>query len=386
MQKERERAVRYAWIGWTVLFAAVAAIMIAGSSRSVVPNYRIAAGNWLAGRNLFDGLGVGGFTYLPHSALLFLPFALLPETLSEVLWRLLNIIVFAAGIRAFGRLASERTEHELFPLMSLVSIPLAWSCARNGQTTLIMAGLMLFAVVDIAHERRWRAALWMMLSVAFKPLSIVLILVVAAIDRHMSWRVLIGMTVLVLFPFLTQQPAYVLQQYTGFLQNTTTAAHVGAVEKGWTTLFNAIQVIGIRVSERIQTMIRLAAAVGTLALCFIARRRHDAARSAIFVYSLAAAYLMLFSPRTENNTYAMLGPAIAVFLSAAYLVEKRILPAVLLSVMVLSMIVSRKIEHLMTPQAGTSWMLPLTAVCFTAYLVARLFERPEQVRRGDVHP
>lgn len=375
-----KQAVRSAWIGWAALFAAVAGIMIAGSQRSVVLNYRLAALNWIDGRSLFDGLGVGGFTYLPQAALLYIPFALLPETLSEVLWRFLNILVFAAGIRELGRLAEGRSGRDLFPLLSLVSIPLAWSCARNGQSTLIMAGLMMFAVAEISRERWWRATLWLMLSVAFKPLSIVLILLVMAIDRPLSWRVLAGMVILFVVPFLTRPPAYVMEQYRGFLQNTTTAAHVGAVEKGWTTLFNALTVAGINVAERVQTILRLLAAAGTLALSFLARRRHDASRSAIFVYSLAAAYLMLFSPRTENNTYAMFGPVIAVFLSAAYLIEKRALPAALLSAATVVMIVGRKIEHLLTPEAGTSWVSPLMAACVTAYLIVRLFEHPARQR------
>ncbi|MDH4164634.1 MAG: DUF2029 domain-containing protein [Nitrospirota bacterium] len=376
-------AVRNAWIAWAVLFLAVAAIMISGSQRSVVLNYRMAALNWVNGTSLYDGLGVGGFTYLPQSALLYLPFALLPETLSEVLWRLFNIAVFALGIREFGRLASGKAGPDLFPLLTLVSIPLAWSCARNGQTTLIMAGLMMFAVADISREKWWRATLWLMLSVAFKPLSIVLILLVAAIDRPMSWRVLVGLAALFAAPFLAQAPGYVMSQYTGFLQNTTTAAHVGAVEKGWTTLFNALTVTGINVAERVQTVIRLAAAGVTLALCWAARKRHDSDRSAIFVYTLAAAYLMLFSPRTENNTYAMLGPSIALFLASDWLIEKRTVPAALLGGMVVVMVASRKIERTLTPMAGTSWILPLMAVLFTAHVIARLFEHGEQRTASD---
>lgn len=386
IQTKQERAMRNAWIGWAVLAAIVAAIMIAGSSRSVVPNYREGALNWIDGRDLFDRLGVGGFTYLPQSALLFLPFALLPTIAGEVLWRLINIAVFASGIRAFGRLAARSSGQELFPLLSLVSIPLAWDCARNGQATLIMAGLMLVAVADIAHERWWRATLWLMLSVAFKPLSIVLILLAAAIYLPLWWRIPAGMAALFFIPFLMQHPAFVLEQFRGFLENTTTAVHVGAMEKGWTTSFNALQVAGLHVAERIQTIIRLVAAVGTLALCFLARRWHGPARAAVFLYSFATAYLMLFSPRTENNTYAMFGPVIAVFLSSAFLIEKRTMTGVLLSLAALLMAAGRKIEHILTPQADASWVSPLMAACVTVYLVVRLLERAEPHAAGSIHP
>jgi hypothetical protein len=82
---------------------------------------------------------------------------------------------------------------------------------------------------------------------------------------------------------------------------------------------------------------------------------------------------MLFSPRTENNTYAMLGPAIAVFLAGAYLIEQRRGEGVMLSCMAGAILGGRAIERLLTPNAGASWVSPLMAACFTAYLLVRFF-------------
>jgi len=85
------------------------------------------------------------------------------------------------------------------------------------------------------------------------------------------------------------------------------------------------------------------------------------------------AYLMLFSPRTENNTYAMLGPAIAVFLAGAYLAEQRPREGLVLVGIVSAIVGGRVIERLLTPHAGTSWLSPLMAACFTGYLLFRYF-------------
>ncbi len=220
-----KRGERYAWIGWAALFLATAAIIVHDSSRSVVPAYRISALQWIAGQPLYELSGIGGFTYFPQAAILFVPFALLPPALGEVLWRLVNIGVLAFGLRSFARLAGERSEQNLFTLMTLVTIPIAWDCARNGQATLAMTGLMLLAVTDVAGSRWWRAALWLSLAVAIKPLAIVLVLLIIAIDRPMTWRVLLGMLVLALAPFVTQHAAYVLQQYAACMQNMTISAH-----------------------------------------------------------------------------------------------------------------------------------------------------------------
>ncbi len=365
-----------AWLGWLALFLVTAAMIMAGSNRSVVSAYRTAAANWFAGQGLYDGSGVGGFVYFPQAAILFAPFAMIPQAMGEVLWRLVNTGVFALGLRSFAWLGHERSGKNFFPMMTLIAIPLAWDCARNGQATLIMAGFMLLAVADIARCRWWRAVLWLSLGVAMKPLAIVLVLLVIAIDRPMTWRLLLGMTAVALAPFLTQGPAYVLQQYAAFLHNSTTAAHVGVVVQGWTSPFSAVQLVGVELTEHAQMAIRIAAAFGTLALCFLARQRYDANRSAIYVYSLAALYLILFSPRTENNTYAMLGPSIAVFLVLAFLSEKRLGQGVFLAGMVAVLIGSRPIGKLLAPHAEVFWVSPLMATCLAAYLLFRLYTEP----------
>jgi hypothetical protein len=368
--------VRYAWFGWTALFLVIAAMIIAGNTRVAIPAYWKAAVNWVNGLDLYDGSGVGGFVYLPQAAILFIPFALLPRVLCEVLWRVVNIGTFAAGLRSFSLHAGERSENDLFPLMTLVTIPFAWDCARNGQATLAMTGLMLLAVGDVYRSRWWRATLWLSLGLALKPLIIVLVLLIMAIERSMTWRVLLGMVAVALTPFLLQHPDYVLHQYTACLHNTTTAAHVGVIATGWSTPFTALRIAGVEVPELVQTLCRFFAACTTLILCIIARRRFHADRYTVYLFSLAATYIILFSPRTETVTYALLGPAIAAFLSQAFLIEKRIAAGILLTGIALATICSGFLQSLLVPHAEAIWLPPLMASCFTLYLLFRFFTDP----------
>lgn len=367
---------RNAWIAWAGLFFIVAAIIVLGGRRTVVPSYRLSALDWLAERQLYDGTGVGGFVYFPQAAILFMPLAWLPSMLGEVIWRLVNIGAFAMGLRAFARMASGKTREELFPLMTAVAIPLAWDCARNGQATLAMTGLMLLAVVDVAQARWWRATLWLCLGIAVKPLMLVLTLLLAAVVRPMTWRALLGVIVLALAPFLFQHPSYVLQQYSGCWQNTMTAAHVGVATQGWTSPFVTLGFLGVDVPERGQTAIRLVAAVIAWLASIFVWQRFDAARSAIFVFSMAAVYLMLFSPRTENNTYAMLGPAFAVFAAQALLIEERRVEGVLLVGVALATAGSRTLGRLLAPGVESVWLAPVLAFFFAIYLLVRILERP----------
>jgi len=368
------------WAGWAVLFLATSAIILHDSSRSIFPIYQYASLAWFKGQRIYELSGIGGFTYFPQAAILFSPFAILPRAAGEMAWRLVSIGAIALALRSFGSLVAERSGKNLFPLMTLVAIPIVWDCARNGQATLLMTAVMLMAVVDVARLHWWRATLWLALAVAIKPLAIVLVLLIAAINRPMTSRALFGMVLLALFPFLTQRPGYVIEQYVTCLQNMAISAHVGVAAHGWTSPFTALRAVtGIDVPEKLQTLMRLAGALGTLVLCYVSRRRHDAATSAIFLFSLAALYVMLFSPRTENNTYAMLGPALALFLARAVKIEGRSGEAILLGVMALALVASRPIERLLAPHAEQIWLSPLVAACLAVYVIVKLFTEQNKV-------
>jgi hypothetical protein len=377
-----EKKVQYAWAGWALLFLAASTAILLNGLRSTMPIYRYAALAWVQGQRIYELSGIGGFTYFPQAAILLVPFAVLPAAVGEVAWRLVSIGVFVFAFRELSGLLRERAGKDFFPLMTLVAIPMVWDCARNGQATLLMAALMLLAVTDIARNRWWLATLWLCLAVSVKPLAIVLILLVMAIDRAMSWRLVVGLLVTTLVPFLTQHPAYVVEQYRACFQNMTTAAHVGVVAHGWTTPFTALRVWGLDVPEKVQTVIRLAAALGTLGLCFFARRRYDASRSAVFVYSLAALYLILFSPRTENNTYAMLGPVAGYFVANAVLLKHRITEGTLLGGLALVMVSSRVFEQLLAPGRERIWLSPLLASLLAVYVIGQMVSEVNHDRKA----
>ncbi len=369
-----DRTVRYAFIGWSVLTIIMLAMIIAGNSRSFDPSYRAAALDWIAGRDLYDGNGVGGFVYLPQAAMLFIPFVLLPQTLGEVLWRFLSIGAFAFGVRKFSQFAVEKYQANIFPLMSLVTIPFTWESARNGQSTIIMMGMMLLTVVDMGRSRWSRAAMWLSLGIALKPLIIVFVLLAMALYRPMTWRLLLGLAAVALSPLIMHSPDYVLKQYAACLHNTMTAAHVGVVVVGsWTTPFNIFRLLNINVPEQVQTVIRIIAAIATLTLAFYIRLRFDPKRSIVLIFSMAVMYLILFSPRTENNTYVMLGPVIAFFISNAILIERRYKEGILLCMFSLIMLSHRFFEHLIFPHAEPTWLSPIIATCFAVFLLNEVF-------------
>ena len=81
---------------------------------------------------------------------------------------------------------------------------------------------------------------------------------------------------------------------------------------------------------------------------------------------------MLFNPRTENNTYSMLGPAVGVFLARSVLVDRRILRTALLALVAIGVLGTYEIGRLITSPAQSMWLAPLMCIVFAGYVAADL--------------
>src|SRR5579872_3076759 len=363
-----------AWWPWALLYALVVVYILGGSERSVTPLYFEAAEHWLKGEDLYIS-GGRGFLYLPQAAILALPFHLMPRFPAEFLWRLMTIGVYALGVHRLCRLACPRRGSNLFVLASCVAAPLAWSSALNGQSTLTIAGLMMLAAHDITQRRYWRAAALLAFGVAVKPLAIVMLLLLAAIWRPMGFRLLTACLVAFAVPWLAQSPAYVSAQYSGCLAMLGDAAALG-MRKPWAQFFGMLQVLDIEVAEWAQTTVRLGAALLTLAAGWHVRRRIEPGRSMAYLYAIATCYLMLFNPRTENNSYAMLAPAVGWCCAESFLIERRMGRGLFFVAIAIGTVGSHEIGSLLLPGQRAVWLAPLMALCFGVTLAVRVLQEP----------
>jgi alpha-1,2-mannosyltransferase len=149
-----------------------------------------------------------------------------------------------------------------------------------------------------------------------------LIVIAGVLYRPMRARLVAGGAILVVTPFLLQAPGYVMGQWVGWTRMLASAGKLG-LEGLWANLFGLLGTVGLVTPPSVQAWIGLAAALATLALCAVTSRRHTPAQAVVLVLALHGCYLMLFSPRTEVNTYSALAPAIAVLCAQAWLVERR---------------------------------------------------------------
>lgn len=364
------RDERNAWKVWLALFLLLSVGICLGSEKSVAVHYSRAALRWLNGEPLYNGRG-SCFIYLPQAAILHVPFALLPRYADEILWRALTIGLFALGLLRLCRLAELGHQIRLFPLATCVSVPLAFAAARNGQTTLLIAGLIMISIADLTQERRWRPALLLCLAVAFKPTALPFVLLIALLHRPLTVPMVCGMLGVAAFPWLVQHPQYVSAQYMACADSLRTTVEVG-IATPFAHLFAMLDVLGIIVPPLAQSFLRIAAAIGILALLWGLRTRLPAHRYGMYLFTLTTGYLLLFNPRTENNTYAFLSPAIGLFCAETFLVNRNYRQGGVIALIAVGMLGGYEFAVRLAPHTPPIWLTSSMAVAFLTVVGYRL--------------
>jgi len=299
---------RAGWTTWVIFLVGISIALAVVPERSGVTHvYREALQHWLAGQDLYEKSG-HGFLYLPISAVLYFPLLLKPTLLGEIIWRVFTVGTFAWGTWRISLLAAEWLGRPVFAIVSVVGAILAMPGGRDGQTTLPMAGLFMIAMVEAAAGRDVRLGLAAVGSLLLKPLSIPLMLLLGACRLRSVPTMIAGTVALLLVPFLLADQEWVVQQYTGFRYVLTMTEKLSGDK--WATLSGMVVNFGISVAAPVRHGMALTAAFVTLWSCLLAWKSLRPPEAATTMYSLAMLWLMLFSPRTENNTYVCMAPTL----------------------------------------------------------------------------
>jgi hypothetical protein len=335
--------------------------------RSVTGNYRAASEHWRRGEPLYTS-SVHGFLYPPQAALVFLPFGLLPHGAGEVLWRWAGIVAYAAGVWVLCRRLVPGRAVEAFVWASALSCFAAMGSARNGQANLVMAGLLALGAVDASNRRFWRSTLWLMLALACKPVAAPVVLLLAAAYPRLIWPLAVGGAALLAAPFIHPDPVYVLEQYGASLSKMRAAAAPGAEGLVFSDLRGMLRDFGVTIGESAMLPVRAGAAIACLGLCvWIARRTAEPDR-VVGVLTLGLVYTLVFGPRTEGVTYALIGPVAGVLFAGAIL-SGRWTRAVMLGAYGLVLQFSMLVTDPLTGRERKYWLRPLLTLAVGAMVV-----------------
>ena len=346
-----QRALGIAAALWLALLIGCSIAAVRHPLHSIFDVYRDGAAHWWAAAPLY-GTGMRAFVYLPSSALLFTPFAWLPPPLDDLLWRACSVAVFVAGVI---RLMPGRPVHQAVVLILL--LPCAGVDVLRGQASVAMAGLVFLGAAAVTAPRWGRAAAWLCLAVAIKPLAIVPLLLFAAACPPLRRWLPLGLAAVLLLPFASAQPGYVMAQYRDMTRVMLHAGDLGV------TRFNDVAMMlhrfGADLPASALLAIRAAAAVGALVL---ALRRPTPPR----VLALSVAWLMLFNPRTELGSYLALGAVIGVLMFEPMPTVGRVLMAAGI------LALGTQAYGAAIFRATDVWLKPLVCLAFAAWLVARM--------------
>jgi len=324
----------------------VISVMVASrpTHRTVtIDSYHYAAGQWWAGQSLYAG--PSGMNYLPHFAVLFSPFHALPLWLGEVLWRWLMAGTLIGGLWWMLRALFRSDPDRPFFWATVTSMPLCLSALRNGNANALFGGVTLLAVVAIFKAGQaaalrsaeggsrpatlrfgaaasalsgggwwWLAAGLMALLTAIKPLGIVLIMLAPLFYAPLRGRLLVALLGLALFPFLFGRPDYVASQYRDAWTNLQACAVV--TDHRFADINGIFRTFGAPLGPEVSKLVRVLAGALTAGLWWLGARRlraQSADLPALWLYALATAYLMVFNPMNEANSFAILAPALGVW-------------------------------------------------------------------------
>jgi len=338
--------------------------------RTVTPVYHAAVADWFAGRSLYAG---SGMHYLPQFIFLFLPFHLLPAPLGDILWRVLSAALLALSLWSLLRLLQSRWTAVMFALASLLALRSCFSAMRNGQANVIFAAFTILAAIRLARSRWGPASLWLLASLVAKPIGLVMMLLAAPVYRKLIWRLVFGLAVFALFPFLFGHAAYVLAQYGQSVRHLSSLS--ATTENRFADLNGLLRALGIGLAGRASQIVR--AGAGLVAAAFWwwhARRKSEPDRS-IFLLAVATTWLMLFNPMTEENGYVIVAPVLAVYALRFLFVERR--PAFGWILVCVSLLIGAvpDIFGQRYPNVGL-WWRPLMILIFAAVLVATARSQP----------
>ncbi len=302
----------WAWLVWTGFALGMAIkFAIAPESNTITRIYRDACAAWWGSREMYS-LAPDGYLYLPPAAVLYSPFYFLPPWLGEPLYRLVVIGLLALACWKLTLLVRARPWNELFWTVSAITIGVGAGSALNGQFNLPLAATLIFGACALMRERWWAACFWLGLSLILKPIAIAPVLLATALYPALWWRMPLTWLAVGVLPFALspRDPAYVLHEYSSFWTTMISAAQP---TRPFAEFSSVLYWCGLDLSGAQKTVVRGAGALLTLALGYVAIRRHGPVRGGLLLWALGAAYLMIFNPRTEGVTYVVIAPAIALF-------------------------------------------------------------------------
>ncbi|MGF1581787.1 MAG: glycosyltransferase family 87 protein [Gemmataceae bacterium] len=311
------------WV--TVLLVVCVRSAITPRKQNVMHIFSLAGQNWMQGKTMYGNVATDRdvYRYSPVVAVTYVPLAIIPERLCNPLWRIFNVVVLLWGLLWWLRVVLPRRlqRWELAALM-LLMLPITIPSLNNGQTNLMMLGMML-AGVAAASDKRWTVAALLLAGATWLkgyPLSLAMLVMLLSPWRF-TWRFVAFLIVGGLLPFLFQRPDYVVDAYRGWIHTLGNDGRNALDKDFWLRDVRLLffVVCGVRLSSQAYLAIQLV--VAALAAFFVVMGRWcrlPSDRQWFTLTQLCLIWQTVFGPATESATWIVLAPTLTLSLLLAW--------------------------------------------------------------------
>ena len=316
----RTRCEKAAFIVWTaVLLVVCVRVFIAPDKRTVYPIFSGSAQLWWSGLDLYEphrpDTVQGGYRYSPTFAILVSPFAVFPDSLGGILWRLVSSGALLCSLAWLARTVLPWSfSRDQFALLMLFCLPLTVQSLSNGQANIIVIAAMLASVAAV-REQRWNVSCILM-TLAFickvYPLALGMLLIMLY-PRQLFARMTCAIALSLALPFLMQETNYVVDQndkwFTLLRADDRTEA---APDDKHRDLRLLLEICGMPLSKPMWGLVQLAGGAGIALLTWLRQLNGWPEKSLLTAtLALAATWMVALGPVVESSTFVLLAPALA---------------------------------------------------------------------------
>jgi hypothetical protein len=234
--------------------------------------------------------------------------------------------VYGGALAWWGRSVLARVRPALQPwttgqtgLLFLLVLPLSVGNVNNGQSNILVLGLILLALAAVADERWNLASVCVAAACLFKVYPIALGLLLAlAYPRRFAGRLVLALAVGAAAPFLFQRPEYVAGQYARWFEHLRAGDRQDMpVISTYRDLRLLFRVWLVPLSFQAYLALQLGAAAVCAAVCFRCQRPGgkrealDRPELLLLILALSCCWMTVFGVAAESATYVLLAPALA---------------------------------------------------------------------------
>ncbi len=372
---------RIAWALWLIPLLVITVIVGTHPEKhSVVYHYHDAVERWHGQRTLYDG--PLGMNYLPTFVPLFMPYHLLPLPVADNLWRWTAVVGMAFGLWCFSR--HSKSPDRKFAFLTVIGLPLCLGAMRNGQANAHLGAALLLTAVCLGAERWWLAALFASLTFLTKPIGLAVIGLTFVVFPKLWWRLGICWAGVLLFPFFFGSPDYVIEQYRNAFHNLQECA--ASTNREFADVNGVLRIIGLPVKVAASTVLSTAAGGLFAAFGFLALRPLRGQERVLGWLAVSAAYLMLFNPMNEANSYVILAPVLALWVWHFFLTGQRAIGWVLVAIVASMSLLPGLLYHWLGNRFTAAWSPMMTLVFLTFVIGAVRGSKSFPPSPSPLHP